>query len=197
MTTIYIIKNDVNDIVYIGQTKYPILKRFCEHIVQSYKPNPTKKLYIAMQNIGQEHFKCEIVECCEDREADLRENYYIDLYPNNYNQHYNFPLTKEELQKELSIHSSRYICKKYNLHDKSVVLRWANIYGISTDKNRFPKSPLDDYDTLYNEYIVNNLSISQLAKKYNFKSVTSIKNRLHKFNIQKQLTLNESNSVKP
>ena len=196
MTNIYIIENNLNNVVYIGQTKGPVLKRFSEHIVASYKPKVSKKLYVAMQEIGQENFTYRLLETCSDEEANDRENYYIDLYENNYNQHYNFPLSKFELEQELKEHSSREICKKYNLHDKSVVLRWAKIYGINTDKTRFNNNPLNDSKLLYEEYVVNDLSLSQLAKKYNFKSCTSIKNRLRHFGIKK-LTLNKSNSVKP
>ena len=196
MTNIYIIENNLNNVVYIGQTKGPVLKRFSEHIVASYKPKVSKKLYVAMQEIGQENFTYRLLETCSDEEANDRENYYIDLYENNYNQHYNFPLSKFELEQELKEHSSREICKKYNLHDKSVVLRWAKIYGINIDKTRFNNNPLNDSKLLYEEYVVNDLSLSQLAKKYNFKSCTSIKNRLRQFGIKK-LTLNKSNSVKP
>ena len=196
MTNIYIIENNTNDVVYIGQTKSPLLKRFSEHIVASYKPNVSKKLYVAMQKIGQENFTYRLLETCSDEDANNRENYYIDLYKNNYNQHYNFPLSKSELEKELKEHSSREICRKYKLHDKSLVLRWAKIYGIAIDKNRFNNNPLNDSTLLYEEYVINNLSVSQLAKKYNFKSCTSIKNRLRQFGIKK-LTINKSNSVKP
>lgn len=48
---IYLITNDVNDKVYVGQTTKPIQERFIEHC------SSPSKLGKAIQSIGKEHFK--------------------------------------------------------------------------------------------------------------------------------------------
>lgn len=188
---IYIIRNRLNDMVYVGQTKCPIYKRFCEHVINSYKENITNKFYLFMKKTGQENFYIELLEECNDKEANMRENFYIDKYGDKcLNEFHNFPLTKEQLEEEMAKMSSRKICKKYGIHDKSVVIRWCKIYGIDKSKQRFGyrTAPELTKDTLYEEYIVNNKSLRQIAKEYNVKSKFTIQQRLEKYNIKKAIS---------
>ena len=186
MTNIYVIKNKINDVVYIGQTKFPIYKRFCEHIVASYKKRVTKSLYVMMKELGQENFYIELLETCEDDEANLRENYYIDN-TNNCNDVHNFPLSKEELEKLMKSMSTRDICKKYNIRDKRVVLYWCRKYGICSKKERIPYevAPELSKNLLYEEYVINNKSIREIQRTYNLKSKNTVQQRLRKFGITK------------
>lgn len=195
---IYIIRNTQNDVVYIGKTTFPIYKRFCEHICSSYLKKSSRKLYTLMREIGQENFYVELLEVCEKEESSLRENYYMNKFMNNCNETRNFPLNKEELEKEISKKSSREICKEYGIHDKSVVIYWCKKYGIDANRNRFGYkiAPELTEDLLYKEYIINNKSINKIREEYGLKSNTSIKSRLRKYNIRKRLTINESNSAK-
>ena len=61
--SIYIIRNTVNEKVYIGQTIYSVKDRFYAHM----KPSTSKqksgyKLYSAMNKYGKENFYCETLE---------------------------------------------------------------------------------------------------------------------------------------
>lgn len=88
---IYIIKNDINDKVYIGQSKNPA-KRWLNHLYNAkyeYKIGKIKqKLHEDMAILGYEHFHYEILES-QIENFDERERYWIKYYnsvdPNGYN----------------------------------------------------------------------------------------------------------------
>lgn len=83
--TIYIVTNDVNDKVYIGQTTKSIHERFNEHCSYSFS-----KIGNAIQSIGKEHFTVSLLD---DTAANLdelaeKEEFYIQKYnsiENGYN----------------------------------------------------------------------------------------------------------------
>lgn len=63
MGYIYIIKNRINDKVYIGKTDLDINKRFKEHVKDSRRRRCEKRpLYSAMRKYGCEHFYVELIE---------------------------------------------------------------------------------------------------------------------------------------
>lgn len=86
---IYVIKNDVNDLVYVGQTIRGVEERFKEHC----RKNKAKHEFIssAIQEIGREHFFYEILESGIEtqRELNYREAYYVatmrTVWPDGYN----------------------------------------------------------------------------------------------------------------
>lgn len=83
MGYIYIIKNDINDNVYIGQTSRDIEVRWKEHV-----RHMDTVIDKAMHKYGIEHFWIEQIEECPDNELDNREKYWIkqyDSYIDGYN----------------------------------------------------------------------------------------------------------------
>ena len=81
MAYIYIIKNDINDKVYVGKTIFPVEKRFKEHINDSKrKRNEQRPLYNAFNKYGVEHFYIEELEECDSLIASEREQYWIEYY---------------------------------------------------------------------------------------------------------------------
>jgi DNA-binding CsgD family transcriptional regulator len=61
--SIYIIRNTVNDKVYIGQTTMAVKERFYAHTKPSTsKRKPGYKLYSAMNKYGKDKFYCETLE---------------------------------------------------------------------------------------------------------------------------------------
>ena len=85
---IYIIKNKINDKVYIGQTTISARERFRQHM----KPSNYKKrykFYKAVQEYGNENFYYEILEDhIPLNELNEKEIYYISLY-DSYKNGYN------------------------------------------------------------------------------------------------------------
>lgn len=82
MAYIYKIRNDINDKVYVGLTKYPIEYRFKQHCDFSKSNEPTTRpLALAMRQYGIEHFWPELIEET-DSPAD-RERFWIAYYNAN------------------------------------------------------------------------------------------------------------------
>ena len=88
---IYIIKNDINEKVYIGQS-INIHKRIQEHFWKSECSKDVSynsALHSAIRKYGKEHFYYEILEECDAALLDEREKEYIKQYnsisPNGYN----------------------------------------------------------------------------------------------------------------
>lgn len=93
---IYIIKNDINNLVYIGQS-VNIKARYWAH-VQSAKNEKAQdhytKIHKAMHDLGIEHFSYSILEKCPLEELDEKEKYYIQKY-DSYLHGYNMTLGGE------------------------------------------------------------------------------------------------------
>lgn len=134
MGCIYIIKNTINDKVYIGKTEHTAEKRFKEHI-QSSKTSATK-LYTNMRKLCIANFYVETLEECENNILDKREQYWIDKYDsfiNGYNSTTGGSAgnridtellysmiedgkTKNEISKAVGI-SKEHICTLHNFED--------------------------------------------------------------------------------
>lgn len=84
---IYIIKNKINQKVYIGQS-VDIEERWIKHCA-GYGISHNSAIDMAIQKYGKDNFILEIVELCEREKLNEKEAYYADLYksyvPNGYN----------------------------------------------------------------------------------------------------------------
>lgn len=78
MKTIYIIKNDINNFVYIGQTGQTLDNRLKHHF-SNIKSGKTKFVK-AMRTIGKNHFYIEEIEKVSNEKANERELYWIQYY---------------------------------------------------------------------------------------------------------------------
>lgn len=74
MTRIYIIKNKINDKVYVGQTIQSLQERLKKHMSQL---NDNTIFHRAMLEIGVGNFWIELIEEVEDKIANEREFYWI------------------------------------------------------------------------------------------------------------------------
>lgn len=92
MAYIYVIKNDINNKVYIGKTNFSIEKRFKEHLKDCTKTRKEKRpLYNAIDKYGEKHFWIELIEECSAEEASDKEKYWIKYF-NSYEAGYNATL---------------------------------------------------------------------------------------------------------
>lgn len=87
---IYLITNDLNSKVYVGQTTGTARNRFLRHARGSDTKNPhPKSLSVAMQTLGVEHFSIKEIERVPKADLSARERYWIQyynsVYPNGYN----------------------------------------------------------------------------------------------------------------
>ena len=89
---IYLITNDVNSKVYVGQTIQTLNKRFNGHCCYS-KSDRSINMYIkrAIHKYGRDKFHIQLIEECPVNILDEREKYWINFY-NSYNTGYNLTL---------------------------------------------------------------------------------------------------------
>lgn len=87
--SIYIIRNTVNDKVYIGQTTVDVKTRFSQHCKNSTIKNRHYKLYNAMKKYGKDNFYCDVLEKNVNiNDLDDREIFFINKY-NSFENGYN------------------------------------------------------------------------------------------------------------
>ena len=86
MRHIYTFKNLLNDKVYVGQTNNP-QKRKHEHLFEA-RNGADKLLYYAIRKYGEENFLFEVIEDCEDGQANEREVFWISHF-NSFEDGYN------------------------------------------------------------------------------------------------------------
>lgn len=80
MFNIYIIRNNSNSLVYVGQTSKSIEERFSGHLQECRKRN-SRDLYKAMRELGESNFYVELLcTVTSQEEADDMERYFISLY---------------------------------------------------------------------------------------------------------------------
>lgn len=86
---VYIIKNNVNNKVYIGLTTATIELRFRKHLYNALSSYKGGKLYVAMRKYGKHNFKIECLKTCFSYgELAEQERLFIkkyDSYKNGYN----------------------------------------------------------------------------------------------------------------
>lgn len=91
---IYTLKNLKTGELYVGQTKYPEVRK-AQHILNAYSYNRTSKLYLEMRKYEESNFEFEVIECIEaenldecNKLLDKAERYYIDKF-DSFNNGYN------------------------------------------------------------------------------------------------------------
>ena len=75
---IYIIRNTINNKVYIGQTRTSVQQRWKEHL--RHAPYGDQIINRAMKKYGVNNFYIETLEICDLDILDEREIYYIELF---------------------------------------------------------------------------------------------------------------------
>lgn len=129
---IYIIKNDINDKVYIGQTTQGSEQRFKQHL-KLLKSNEKQLIHKAIKKYGKEHFYFEVLENNIGVEyLDDREEYWIAKY-DSVNKGYNLCGGGHQTRKPASpilIKNGNEIIGKYQTQDISI-RELGRQYGLS------------------------------------------------------------------
>lgn len=169
-TNIYKIVNDINNKVYVGKTRFSIEKRFKEHIEDSKRREEEKRpLYNAINKYGAEHFSIFLIEQCDSKIENEREQYWIGYY-RGYEEGYNatrggegkalydFNLIKDLL---LQGRSTKQIIEEIGCC-KDTVHKIAKMYNIQIS-NVIPKNKVDQYE-ITGEYIQSFDSYAEAAR---------------------------------
>lgn len=204
--SIYIIRNTVNDKVYIGQTCQSVKERFCQHL----KPSTSKqrgsyKIYNAMKKYGRDKFYVETLETgISESEIDQKEIEYIEKF-NSFENGYNSTPGGDgkTISRIRDIETFRIlyyggvdlkdIAKKFNVHVETVK-RTAESLGIPKRNNKITREYLEKYaDRKTNidmviEMDVDNYTITRAFRKYGIKRGKGCNNKKNK---QNQYKLNQ------
>lgn len=100
---IYIIKNTINDKVYVGQST-DISMRWWAHKNAAKRPSrqdANTDIHSAMRELGVENFYMEVLELCKYSQLSNREKYWIKHY-NSYYNGYNMTLGGESNKGEIN-----------------------------------------------------------------------------------------------
>lgn len=188
---IYIITNDVNDKVYIGQTVQSLNRRLSQHFCKSKTRN--QKISIAIREIGKEHFSIKLLEDnIEQNKLKEKEEEYIKKYnsvENGYNLVYRdeYSRATKDFTTDMIIKdyqngmTMKNIGKKYHMCKKTVshllkqynipIRNWNELQSVGITK-----------EYLQREYIDKKRAISDIAKEVGL-SGTAIRNWIKKFNL--------------
>lgn len=202
--SIYIIRNTVNNKVYIGQTCQSVQERFCQHL----KPSTSKqrgsyKIYNAMKKYGRDKFYVETLENgIKESEIDRKEIEYIEKF-NSFENGYNSTPGGDgkTISKIRDIETFRIlyyggvdlkdIAKKFNVHVETVK-RTAESLGLPKRNNKITREYLEKYaDRKTNidiaiEMDVDEYTVTRAFKKYGIKRGKGCNNSNNRQN-QKQL----------
>lgn len=159
---IYLIRNNVNNKVYIGQSK-DIEKRWSDHLSlgktssKSKSANNNYPLYRAMKKYGVENFSITILEETDDySQLDSIENKYIEEYgaiTDGYNQRITsssgyskeytinkrevkYSVTKEKLRNELLSYTFEKVASMYGV-SSNTIRKWCKDYGLPSSSKDY------------------------------------------------------------
>ena len=190
---IYLIFNDVNDKVYVGQTIQSLNKRFNGHCCYS-KTDRSVNMYIkrAIHKYGRDKFHIKRIEECPIKELSKREKYWINYY-DSYNNGYNLTLGGQDsnyfsLHKlEDSIDIKKF--EEYILEFKPLAIEVASHFGISKCSVYNLINRIGNPDLVLNSYnprkgkSIEDIDKEELIKLYN--SGWSILDLVKRYHIQK------------
>ena len=206
---IYIIKNTVNDKVYIGQTHVSIKLRFQNHLSAARRGLD----YIigkAIRKYGEDKFYVELLEECLIEELNEREKYWIAFFKATDNRFgYNMSIgghvvrTTKELDENLVLKmfnsgiGSYEIAKLLHVHPyrTAEVLKKHNIiYGVEKQKRKDEKEIIASYLSrkgtmdICRQFNTNKSTVRKILLRNNVKLRSKIKNKNSERNPQ---TLNK------
>lgn len=167
---IYIITNDFNDQVYIGQTRFSIQQRFNKHCTD--KPRNIDGIDAIIQSVGKKHFKVTEIEKVPISTLNEREKYWINYYDSYFNG-YNKTLggkgdnlyTEQQIISALQDYemglSLQEIYNKYGIN-KSTLHKYRKI-------NDIPKREITPHEIASS---INNLKIATEKRKIPIENIT-------------------------
>ena len=197
--SIYIIRNTVNDKVYIGQTTVDVKTRFSQHCKNSTIKNRHYKLYNAMKKYGKDNFYCDVLEKNVNiNNLDDREIFFINKY-NSFENGYNSTkggdgrtINNEYDENEIvrlykSRESEQAIASMYGISN-ATISRVLKKLGIKTRENgnKYEQFEKQEFVEMWNNrnitislmadyYHVNEKTVRRHAKRLNLKNKRSIK----------------------
>lgn len=141
---IYIIRNLVNNKVYIGKSKNVKQRKNAHFSALKLNKHNNQHLQNSYNKYGKNNFQFDVLEYCEESLLPSKEMYYIELYKNNYNiiqsidNRQDFPQEMKDKMKQSKIHKGLTVSiYSYNINTQEIT-KWDSIKECSNtlDLNR-------------------------------------------------------------
>ena len=201
---IYKVTNDINDLVYIGQTMYLLENRWEWHINKSNNIKDNCKFHKALRELGYEHFKIEEIERVSTTILDEREIYWIKYYDSYFNG-YNSTLggnggkklpiytDKQAIDRIIDLYVNKHISTnkialEYKI-DKATVARILKLNNIQL-RDRFQFQPTEETKNIIINAYINGTSLSKLSRQYNTTTST-----IRRFLVKNNITITTKNMI--
>ena len=193
MGYIYVIKNDINNKLYVGKTITTLSNRWLHHKDAYLRED--WHLYRAMRKYGIEHFWIEEIEFCSDNDIDEREKYWINKL-DSYNNGYNMTIGGEgrvtlDRQKIIKLWNEGYSASQIakmvgsNWSQPIInVLKEQNLYDAEEIKKR---KMIDIANKQSKQRIIQYDSEANIVNIFNSKEEASQKTGIHRKNISTAL----------
>lgn len=193
MATIYIIKNTVNDYVYIGSTTQDLKTRLREHKSRA-RTNKKYHIYGVMREIGIDNFYIEPIQenVSNDSRLTLEQEYIKKYQYQNKLLNTKYGISYSDIEYIITAYKSgkkiKEIAKERN-HDAKNVSKILKENGIELrDWNAMQRINIDK-DTLTKMYIEQNMTSVEIAEKYNTTHQTILK-KLKQYDITVRKAVN-------
>lgn len=170
---LYIIRNDVNDKVYVGKTYRSIEYRFKQHIrdsKDSRRKNYNYKFYRAMRKHGADKFHIELLGVFEQGILEQKEIEYIAKY-DSYHNGYNSTLGGDGL-------------RKLELDEKAIIEMWDNGKNSTNIARELGVSPHTINDIIHasgRTYSLPEISLIAYDDCYNRIAILKTRNEIEQF----------------
>lgn len=184
---IYVITNDKNSKVYVGQTTQNIADRFKQHIDIALGNRSNTKFAKAIREIGSEHFK--IVEIGRFQLAELNQkeieyiakyNSYLDGYNSTPGGHWNSRFISDEMKRSIRTdyidgYTEAELCIKYKISVTSLLKYTKSIEKVKTNSKYGSSCSLGDKDVIiimYDKYFNIERKFSDIHSAAHFMGVS-------------------------
>lgn len=135
---IYIIRNIINNKVYIGKSKNVNQRKNAHFSALKLNKHNNQHLQNSYNKYGKDNFEFNILEYCEESLLPTKEMYYIELYKSNYNiiqsidNRQNFPQEMKDKMKQSKINKGLTVSiYSYNINTQEII-KWDSIKECST-----------------------------------------------------------------
>jgi len=193
---IYIIKNKINNMIYIGQTRSHVLnhkkyrpfgykKRFRGHVNEANdinKKNCCNYLNNALRKNGENNFECSLLLECSIDDLDMNEKKYIEEYNSLYPNGYNLTVGGKSITKYIipTLYTDKIIKKGTSKSEETKLLISERLKSIKSNEEHRQKMMVESQKQFYDKKIerfINEKIDEDNLNKYLYEIFNSVDNK--------------------
>jgi hypothetical protein len=193
---IYIIKNKINNMIYIGQTRSHVLnhkkyrpfgykKRFIGHVNEANDINKKKQctyLNNAIRKYGKDNFTSELIKICELDKLDHYEQKYIKKYNSLFPNGYNLTVGGKSITKYIipTLYTDKIVKKGTSKSEETKLLISERLKSIKSNEEHRQKMMVESQKQFYDKKIerfINEKIDEDNLNKYLYEIFNSVDNK--------------------